>query len=96
MDKDVLVVFSEMLQKQDRHTEILLSLVEEAKGSNENMVSFFQDQREINKQMLTEMKSIKDLLSTLAQLDGRLKAIENREGRFEERLNKIESLLKAS
>ena len=58
MDKDVLVVFSEMLQKQDRHTEILLSLVEEVKGSNENMVSFFQDQREINKQMLTEMKSI--------------------------------------
>ena len=62
MDKDVLVVFSEMLQKQDRHTEILLNLVEEVKGSNENMVSFFQDQREINKQILNEVNEIDEIL----------------------------------
>ena len=41
MNKRVLVVFSEMLQKQDRHTEILLSLVEEVKGSNEQYSFFF-------------------------------------------------------
>jgi hypothetical protein len=50
MDKDFLVLFSEMLRKQDVQTELLQSLVEEVKGMRENIFNFVTDQRELNRQ----------------------------------------------
>ena len=49
-----------------------------------------------NETIVTQLREIKDVLSTLAQLDSRLKAVEERESKFEARLADIERLLKAS
>ena len=62
MNKHISVVFSEMLQKQDRHIKIFTTLVKEVRGSNENIISFFQDQQEISRQVLNEIINTKALL----------------------------------
>jgi hypothetical protein len=59
-------------------------------------VKQWEQQQTFNEVIITQLKEIKEVLSTLAQLDARLKAVEERESRFESRLANIEKLLKAS
>lgn len=55
------------------------------------------DQQQIfNEAMIFQLKEVKEVLIILAQVDTRLKALEEREGKFENRLSNIEKLLKAS
>ena len=59
-------------------------------------VKQWEQQHAFNEIFSTELRSIKDLLSTLTQIEARLKAIEERESKFESRLAHIEKMLKAS
>lgn len=59
-------------------------------------VKQWEQQHAFNEMFVTELRSIKDLLSTLTQIEARLKAIEERESKFESRLAHIEKMLKAS
>lgn len=59
-------------------------------------VKQWEQQQKFNEIIITELKEIKQTLSILAQLDTRLKAVEERESTFESRLANIERLLKAS
>lgn len=59
-------------------------------------VKQWEQQHKFNELIVSELKNIKEVLSTLSQLETRLKAIEERENKFESRLANIEKLLKAS
>ena len=59
-------------------------------------VKQWEQQQIFNEVMVTQLKEIKEVLSSAAQLDTRVKALEERESRFEARLANIERLLKAS
>jgi len=59
-------------------------------------VKQWEQQQNFNEVIITQLREIKEVLSTLAQLDTRLKALEDRESKFESRLANIERLLKAS
>lgn len=59
-------------------------------------VKQWEQQHKFNEIIVGELKGIKEVLSILSQLETRLKAIEERETKFENRLANIEKLLKAS
>ena len=110
MDKEIALIISEMLIKQDETTAQIKDLTinvqnatTQIKETNNILKDFvglsvkqWEQQQVFNERIVTELKEIKDVLSTLAQLDSRLKAIEERENKFESRLANIEKLLKAS
>ena len=59
-------------------------------------VKQWEQQHVFNELMFNELKGVKEALLTLTQLDTRLRAVEERESKFESRLANIERLLKAS
>jgi hypothetical protein len=61
MDKDFLVLFSEIRRKQDVQTEILQCLVKEFKGMNETIRNFVIEQREFNKNKLISCADLGEL-----------------------------------
>jgi hypothetical protein len=96
MDKELALIISEMLIKQDETTA-------QIKETNSILTDFmgvsvkqWEQQQTFNELMLGELKGIKEGVSALAQVDTRLKALEERESKFEIRLANIEKLLKAS
>lgn len=96
MDKELALIISEMLIKQDETTAQIKetnSILRDFMGIS---VKQWEQQQTFNELMIGELKNIKDVLTTLAQVDTRLKAIEERESKFESRLANIEKLLKAS
>ena len=110
MDKELALIISEMPIKQDETTAQIKETNSQIKGTNaqiketnnilrdfmELSVKHWEQQQTFNEVLVNELKNIKEVLSTLAQLDSRLKALEERESRFESRLANIEKLLKAS
>ena len=103
MDKELALIISEMLIKQDETTSQIKETNSHVKETNnilrdfmELSVKHWEQQQTFNEILANELRNIKDVLSTLAQLDIRLKALEEREARFESRLANIEKLLKAS
>ena len=108
MDKALII--AEMLIKQDETTdqvkEVVIkvnNLTSEVKETNSILRDFmgisvkqWEQQQNFNEAMVTQLKDIKEFLSTVTQLDTRVKALEEREGRVETRLANIEKLLKAS
>jgi hypothetical protein len=110
MDKEIALIIAEMLIKQDETTGQVKEVVSrvdgltaEVKETNNILRDFmsisvkqWEQQQIFNETIVTQLRDIKDVLSTLAQLDSRLKAVEDRESKFEARLANIERLLKAS
>jgi hypothetical protein len=96
MDKEVALIISEMLIKQDETTAQIKETNSILKDFMGISVKQWEQQQTFNELMIGELKNIKDVLSTMAQVDNRLKAIEERESKFESRLANIEKLLKAS
>ncbi len=103
MDKELALIIAEMLIKQDKTTEQVKVVAEQAKETNSILKDFmsvfikqWEQQQIFNEVIVTQLKEIKEGLSTLSQLDTRLKAIEERENKFENRLANIELRLKSS
>jgi len=59
-------------------------------------VKQWERQHAFNDSIVNEIKSIKEVVTNFVQLENRLKAVEERENKFELRLANIEKLLKAS
>ncbi|TAF45332.1 MAG: hypothetical protein EAZ51_04750 [Sphingobacteriales bacterium] len=110
MEQSLLVLLAEMLKKQEQHSEILknhseilkkhsqimTTLVHEVKDQSLSMVNFFDNQKQFNTSLITELKEIKGFLSSLTDLNDRMKILEQKENKFEQRLSKLENLLNAS
>ncbi|MEX8546927.1 MAG: hypothetical protein V5804_04925 [Mucilaginibacter sp.] len=110
MDKELALIITEMLIKQDETTAEVKNVGErvdnvaiELKETNTILKDFmalsvkqWEQQYKFNEMIVVELKNIKDVLSTFSQLENRLKAVEERENKFESRLANIEKLLKAS
>ena len=103
MDKELALIIAEMLIKQDETTAEVKNVGAELKETNGILKDFmalsvkqWEQQYKFNETMVAELKNIKETLSTFSQLESRLKAVEERENKFESRLANIEKLLKAS
>ncbi|WP_299285587.1 hypothetical protein [uncultured Mucilaginibacter sp.] len=110
MDKELALIIAEMLIKQDETNAQVKNVGErvdnvalELKETNIILKDFmaisvkqWEQQHRFNETIVGELKSIKEVLSTFSQLENRLKAVEERENKFESRLANLEKLLKAS
>ncbi len=92
MDKELALLIAEVK-----------NVAEEVKETNSILKDFmgisvkqWEQQQKFNEVIITQLKEVKEALSTLSQLDTRLKVIEERENKFESRLANIEKLLQAS
>ena len=96
MDKEIALILAEMLIKQDETTEQVKETNNILRDFMGVAVKQWEQQQTFNEAMVTQLKEIKEFLSATALLEARLKAVEERESRFETRLTNIEKLLKAS
>ncbi len=110
MDKEIALIIAEILIKQDETTAQVSNVAiqinnvtTEVKETNSILKDFmaisvkqWEQQHKFNELIVSELKNIKEVLSALSQLETRLKAIEERENKFENRLANLEKLLKAS
>lgn len=88
------------LKKNAKQTLEITSLVTETNGILRDFMGIsikqWEEQHKFNGIIVPELKGIKEVLVDFARLDSRLKAVEEREDKFETRLSTIEKMLKAS
>jgi len=103
MDKDIALVISEMLIKQDETTGQIKETNNILRDFMGMSIKQWEQQQTFNEIFATELKEIKGDVSTikkdvsaLVQLESRIKAMEEREAKLESRVANIERLLKAS
>lgn len=76
-DKDLLEVISEMLRKQDQHSELIgetNSILKEFMGVS---IKQWEEQQKFNERIFNKLEGIEKQLEKIADLEDRVKRIEN-------------------
>ncbi len=98
--KNVAARVDTVAERVDNLAERVVVELKESNGILKDFMALsvkqWEQQYKFNETIVGELKSIKEVLSTFSQLESRLKAVEERENKFESRLANIEKLLKAS